>query len=245
MEPEKLGQKISRELQDTIKKVLREYAETLALAILLAIILRIFVLSAYRISNPTMIPSLRVGDFIVGYKLPYGFTIPFTEKKIGHPKPKKNDLLIFRCPNNTLVACVKRVVALPGDRVEIQNKMLIVNGEVAKYAKIDLNLPDLVPQPPVYAVLRESIGGVTRAIYITGSDLKEAFGPYIVPPDHFFALSDNRDGVDDSRTWGAIPFKFIEARAFLTWFSLDWSPTVTEAGSGPRIRPERIFHRLH
>lgn len=238
-------EKISRDLQDTLKKVLREYAETLALAILLAIILRVFVVSAYRISNPTMVPTLRVGDFIVGYKLPYGFTIPFTEKKIGRPRPRRNELLVFRCPNNVIASCVKRVVALPGDRVEIKNKKLFINGVAARYKKLNVKLSDLVPQPNSYAVLRESIGGVTRSIYVTDSDLKESYGPYIVPPGHFFALSDNRDGGEDSRTWGGVPFDLIEARAILTWFSLDWSPTVKEPGAGPRVRSERIFRRIH
>jgi signal peptidase I len=237
-------EKLSRDLRDTIKRVLREYAETLALAIVLALILRIFVISAYRISNTTMLPTLRVGDFIVAYKLPYGFTIPFTEKKIGQPRPRRNDLLVFRCPHNPIATCIKRVVALPGDRVEIRKKKLIINGEAGEYRKLNMRLQDLVEPPDAYAVLRETLNGARRNIYVTDQNLNENYGPYIVPPGHFFALSDNRDDMDDSRTWGAVAFSAIEARALLTWFSVDWSPTVAAEPGGPRIRAERIFRWL-
>lgn len=240
--------KIGRDLQDTLKRVLREYAETLFLALLLALLLRVFVVSAYRISNASMVPAMRVGDFIMGYKLPYGFTIPFTDTKVGQPKPKRNEVLIFKCPGDPTVNCVKRVIGLPGDRIQIIKKKLFLNGMLARYSPLSKKeaaeiVNDLFQKPKDYALLREQIGIMARDIFITGANLGEKYGPLIVPPGHFFVLSDNRDGSEDSRQWGVIPVKSIEARALFVWFSIDWSPTLN--GAGPRIRFDRIFHPVH
>lgn len=240
--------KISRDFQDTLKRVLREYAETLFLALLLAFLLRVFVVSAYRISNPSMVPSMKVGDFILGYKLPYGFNLPFTDTKIGQPRPKRNEVLIFKCPSDPNQNCIKRVIGVPGDRIQIVKKRLLLNGKLASYAPLSQEqaselLKDLFQQPKDYALLREKAAGDARQIFISGTNLSEKYGPLIVPPGHFFVLSDNRDGSEDSRQWGVIPAKSIEARALFVWFSIDWSPTLN--GSGPRIRFDRIFHPVH
>lgn len=235
---------MNRDLQSLIKRTLREYAETLALALLLALVLRFFVLSAYRISTPSMAPNLKVGDFILGFKLPYGFQIPFIEKKVGQPRARRNDILIFKCPYEKSKSCIKRVVGLAGDRIEIKKKKLILNGRVSEYTKLSDRLQkqsrfDLLPFKGSSIVLLESAGRSKRSILVTDQNLSEAYGPIVVPPDHFFALSDYRDDLEDSRSWGVVPNDLIEARAAFIWFSIDWSPTLS--GGGPLIRFERIF----
>ena len=110
---------MNRDFQSLVKRILRDYAETLFLALMLALLLRFFVISAYRISNPSMVPALRVGDFILGFKLTYGFNVPFTSKKVGRPRPQRNEVLIFKCPSELSKSCIKRVIGIPGDRIQI------------------------------------------------------------------------------------------------------------------------------
>lgn len=240
---------MNRDFQSLIKRILREYAETLFLALVLALLLRFFVISAYRISNPSMIPGLRVGDFILGFKLSYGFNVPFTSKKIGTPRPKRNEVLIFKCPTDLGKSCIKRVVGIPGDRIQISKKKLIINGKVARYEKISEQVTsevvkDLIQQPKERVILKESVNGVSRRIFLSSQDLDEQYGPLIVPPGHIFVLSDNRDDKEDSRKWGVVPISLIEAKAAGVWFSIDWSPTLREDGGGPRIRYERLFEAV-
>ena len=235
---------MNRDFQSLIKRTLREYAETLFLALVLALLLRLFVVAAYRVSNPTMVPNLKVGDFIVGWKLPYGFEIPFTEKKVGRPQPKRNQVLIFKCPFDTSKSCIKRVVALPGDRVQILKKKLLINGRVSTYealpkGQLSQATVDLISPPKEAALLVEKSGAARRKILITSDELDEKYGPLIVPPGHFFVLSDFRDQKEDSREWGVVPFDLIEARALFVWFSIDWSPSLNN--DAPRIRWNRIL----
>src|SRR3954462_14298590 len=98
--------------------VLREYVESLLVAVIIAVFLRIFVVSAYKIPTSSMMPTLMAGDFVFAYKLPYGVPIPFTAEKIGVELPKHGDVVVFRLPGNESVNYVKRVVGLPGERIE-------------------------------------------------------------------------------------------------------------------------------
>ncbi len=214
---------LGRELRDSVLRLLRDYSEALFLAILMAVILRLFVISAYKISNSTMEPNLKLGDFIIGYKLPYGIDIPFSEKRIGKTVPARGEIIIFKCPKNLNQFCVKRVIGLPGDRVEIRGKRLIVNGRAYKYLKsVDVPTPSF-STPNAIAILKESQKGQPpRNIIVSNVKETNDFGPYIVPPDAFFALGDNRDFSEDSRHWGAIPLASIESRALFVWLSIEW-----------------------
>ncbi len=237
---------MSREqnIKASIKQVLREYAEALAIAIFLALILRTFVLSAYKVPTSSMIPSLKVGDYIFAFKLPYGINNPFGQKKWGAKLPLRGDVVVFRCPQNPDQSCVKRVVGLPGDRVEIIKKRLRVNGELAEYKRLDPKIIRDVPGNEYYVALSESLSGHSRPILIGENHEKASFGPLIVPPNHFFVLGDNRDSSDDSRFWGSIPVESIEGRAAFIWMSLRWS-SASQRESFPQVRWERLFKRLN
>ena len=126
MELLKSFENLGRDLRDAVLRLLRDYSEALGLAILMAVILRFFVFGAYKISNPTMEPNLKLGDFVIGYKLPYGVNIPFSDAHVGHSAPRRGEVIVFRCPKTPETYCVKRAVGLPGDRVEIKGKRLIV-----------------------------------------------------------------------------------------------------------------------
>lgn len=223
------------------KRMAREYIEALIVAVAVALILRTFVISAYKIPTASMVPTLKVGDFIFAYKLPFGVELPYSDhKKIGMTLPHRGDVVVFKYPGNESVSYIKRVVGLPGDKIAIRNKKLLVNDIEAQYRPEDPKIISDQPGHEFYKVFREILPGGSRTIMINQADETEFFGPAVVPPGYVFVLGDNRDSSDDSRYWGAVPASNIEGRAFFIWLSMDWF-----SGHLPRIRWERVFHRLH
>lgn len=236
----KFDESLGREIRDTILHLLRDYSEALALAIIMAIILRTFVFAAYRISNATMEPNLKLGDFVLGYKMPYGFNIPLTDIHIGQTQPRRGELIIFRCPNIVGQNCVKRVAGLPGDRIEIKKQRLYINGKSAQYSRSDSDYSSLLSDRDQFVVLQEKIGSNKHDILISASKASGDFGPLIVPPGTFFALGDNRDYSEDSRQWGGVSFRAIESRVFLVWLSIEWQ-LMPDDSYESHIRWNRIF----
>ncbi|MCM2282406.1 MAG: signal peptidase I, partial [Bdellovibrionaceae bacterium] len=115
------------------KIVLREYLESLIVAVIVALLLRFFVISAYKIPTGSMVPTLMAGDFIFAYKLPYGVPVPFTGQKLATRPPARGDVVVFRPPGNESVNYIKRVVGLPGERIEIRQKKLFINDRESTY----------------------------------------------------------------------------------------------------------------
>ncbi|MCB0356983.1 MAG: signal peptidase I [Bdellovibrionales bacterium] len=220
-----------------LKKILREYTEALLLAIVIAILVRTFVFSAYKIPTNAMYPTLHVGDFIIGSKLSYGLQVPFSNRKIAVKKPKRGDVVIFKCAKASSGECIKRVVAVPGDRIQIVKKNLFINNQKAEYQFLPLEKSGM-------AKVIENIAGSQRQISITHSRVLENYGPVVVPPQHFFVLGDARDGTEDSRVWGMIENSRLIAKAIFIWMSLDWSEAWAQKGN-VKVRWERIFTKIH
>ena len=239
----KFIENLGREVRDTLLRFLRDYSEALLLAVILAVILRLFVFGSYKISNVTMEPGLKLGDFVLGYRLPYGVTLPFTSIKLGATRPQRGDIVVFRCPDNRSQNCVKRVVAVEGDRVVIKGKNLIINGHKALYAKSKQSFGQSRDSQEIALLTEKWMSNPSREILISSDKKLSHFGPYIVPPKTFFALGDNRDFSEDSRHWAAIPIEHIESRLFLVWFSVEWSANVKGEYSS-KIRWSRILHSL-
>ena len=225
---------------DTVKKVLREYAEALLFAIIFAVIIRAFFVSAYKIPTNSMAPTLQVGDFIFAIKWPFGFSLPGKKQRLGFNPPRRGDIVVFSCPHSRSGHCVKRVVALPGDKVQIIKKNLFVNDVKASYKPLHINQESEQHFATPSAVVAETIFNHTRHIVI-GANLEfENYGPVVVPPDHFFTLGDARDFTEDSRLWGVVPYTSLQAKVVLIWMSLDWRLAWSGDG-GARIRWGRIF----
>ena len=237
------GQK-KKAFDASIKRVLRDYAEALLFAVIIAIILRIFFISSYKIPTSSMTPTLRVGDFIIAYKWPFGFHVPFSsEPNLGFQMPHRGDVIVFVCPDSPSSRCIKRVVGLPGDRVQIVKKNLFINNRKAEYARApDQDLSDFEVTKP-YAIVYEKIDGRKYKITIQNKRGLEDYGPIVVPPDHVFVLADSRDSSKDSRLWGPIPTQYLTGRAQRIWLSLDWSKTWKEGGL-PSVRWSRFFRRI-
>ena len=180
------------------KSTLREYAEAAAIAILLALFIRAFVVQAFKIPSGSMEPTLLVGDHILVNKFLYGVKLPFFQTTlIPISTPERGDIVVFIYPEDKSKDFIKRVIGPPGDRVQMQDKQLLVNGQ---------------PFDDKYGYYDEKAGNPSRS-----------FGPVVVPEDHFFVMGDNRDQSYDSRFWGFVPMDALRGRAFIIYFSWEGS----------------------
>ena len=223
------------ELGNYIRSLVREYAETLTLAIVVAIVIRFYIVSAYYIPTETMAPNLRSGDYILGWRLPFGVNVPFTGYKFGGRPPQRGQILIFNCPKLRSQLCIKRAVAVGGDRVEMRGGRLILNDQICHYQKVSSSLDGVI--------LKETCSPDKEAlIEISDSPEMSDFGPEVIPSGHVFVLSDKRDEGGDSRLWGPVPWSDIEASALIIWLSIDWERPKVE-GSALGVRLDRLFSR--
>ncbi|MEM6455032.1 MAG: signal peptidase I [Acidobacteriota bacterium] len=192
--------------------LLRDYAEALVLAVLLATFVRTFLLQAYRIPSSSMAEGLQVGDHILINKTIY-------RDHLGDPDPpwfthllpvrdvRRGDVVIFRFPRDPRREFVKRCVGLPGDRIEIVDKTLHVNE---------------APVDDFRYTLRGDERTFSNSHFLEERyRYRDNFGPYVVPPAHYFCLGDNRDLSNDSRFWGPVPASHVVGRAWLIYWSTD------------------------
>lgn len=232
------------QFENSLKHLLREYAEALLYALLVALFIRSFVLSAYRIPSLIMAPSLVAGDFIFAYKLPFGIIPPFMEdtNRWGGRSPQRGEVVILSCPGVAEKSCIRRVIGLPGDRVELQGKRLILNGQMAQYESASAGFTSIQDLGDYNVALNESWGGIHHSILIGPRADRENFGPVVVPPGHLWVLSDYRDMGEDSRDWGPVSTRSLEAKAAFIWLSLGWE----EEGRSwfPQVRWSRVGLRV-
>ena len=223
------------------KSTWREYAESIGLAILFALILRGFVIEAFKIPTGSMIPTLQIGDHLFVNKFIYGIRVPFTQTFVARfAEPQRGEVVVFVFPRAeareylagqpiSRRECIdraslekerefiKRIVGVEGDTVELRDNRLLVNGEpvprtfLRKEKTGNYLYPDQVQE-------REELGEGSYTIQWSGGNRN--FGPIKVKPGHVFAMGDNRDNSSDSRCWGQVPVENIEGRAMIIWWSI-------------------------
>lgn len=224
----------------------REYLENILVAVLLALIVRTFIVTGYKVPTGSMAPTLWPGDFIFSYRLPYGVKIPLSKIKIAQNLPDRGDVVVFSYPEQPRVSHVKRVVGLPGDHVQIIDGKLSLNGQSFEYSELDGAVIADLPNSNYLKLVQESGSsktGAPRRVIFQKDEKPSNYGPIIVPPNEVFLLGDNRDSSDDSRYWGAVPMDRIEGRVVFIWLSLNWQKRVWE-NRLPSIRWERTFTDL-
>ncbi len=190
---------------DKKKSAFREYAEAIIVALVLALIIRTFIVQAFKIPSGSMEPTLEIGDHILVNKFIYGVKVPFTTfTLIPLENPKRGDVIVFIYPLEPDKDFIKRVIAVGGDTVKIVNKKLYING---------------VEVPDPHAVYKED------AILPADAQKRDNFGPVTVPQDKLFVLGDNRDRSLDSRFWGFVPLEDVRGKAFIIYWSWDRQET--------------------
>jgi signal peptidase I len=200
------------------KKVLNEI-RIFALMILIVSSLRSALADWNDVPTGSMKPTIQEGDRVVVNKLAYDLKVPFTTIKIfGWDDPKRGDIVVLFSPVDG-VRLVKRVVALPGDQVEMRENQLYINGQVAKQSPVATT--ELADYGRAY-VLAENLQGHTHKMMVTPEiPAVRSFGPVVVPKGNYFVLGDNRDNSNDSRFIGFIERRRIVGEAVAVAFSLD------------------------
>lgn len=217
--------------QTLIKKDM-DWANTVYFAGFVASIVMFFFVQAFKIPSASMRNTLLEGDHLFVNKAAYGFRLPLTQVRfLELNQIKPGDIIVFAFPADspTQVNCggyqygrdyVKRVVAMPGDTVEVKNAKLYINGKEEDlhgyelFEPVSRQLPQETPDPSIYQALWEN-----HALeHEFGISLRDNFGPVVVPQDSYFAMGDNRDNSCDSRFWGPVPRKNIKGTAwFIHW----------------------------
>jgi signal peptidase I len=187
------------------KSLVREYAEAIVIAILLALVIRTLVVQAFTIPSGSMMETLLVGDYILVNKFLYGPTIPVANWRLPAIRdPRRGDIIVFRYPQDEKRDFIKRVIGAPGDQILIRGHTVIVNGQP---------LDEPYVREPQSALPRGEPAGYCGYAY--GCE------PVMVPRDSYFVMGDNRDNSQDSRYWGFVRHDKIKGKAFLIYWSWD------------------------
>jgi signal peptidase I len=176
------------------KSTLREYFESIVITAIIALFATTFVVQAFKIPTGSMESNLLIGDHLLVNKFVYGLHSGLLGKFLPFKNLKRGDVIVFKYPNSPEVAYVKRLIGLPGDKVEMVGRTVHVNGQALeeKYTQ-----------------------------YIDPGSVYEHYGPYQVPQDQYFAMGDNRDNSQDSRFWGFVPRNHIIGKALVIYWSYE------------------------
>lgn len=243
-----------------IKKEFR----TISFIVLVILIFRSSFFEPFKIPSGSMIPTLLVGDFILVNKMSYGLKVPFSdwfgESPIyltGPYEPKRGDIIVFKYPNDTSLNYIKRLIGLPGDRINVTDNQVYVNGEIAPVSPVNTEEASALKQylfkqnneypPEQIDIFETQTGDVKHKIQHFNPPRNYLLPPeWIVPEGHYFVMGDNRDNSQDSRFWGFVPFGNIKGKAFLVWLNLNLPFLQPEGMSYPFLfYPDRIGKLVH
>lgn len=211
----------------------QDLVRTLVWSIVALVFIRSFVFESFKIPSSSMVPTLHIGDHIFVSKFDYGLSIPFTQMEIFRwSVPKRGDVIVFLYPKDPSLHYVKRVVGVPGDKIEFKGRELYINGQKVLLQKVvDAEEIDEAysGEPMDGELYKEEIDGRTHWVRFLPAE-QAGFSKMkqvdVIPPDQFFVVGDNRDQSYDSRSWGYVARENIKGRARMIWLSLktsdDW-----------------------
>jgi len=189
------------------KSTVREYFESVIIAVILALFIRTFVVQAFKIPTGSMENNLLIGDHLLVNKFIVGPTASLLERTLLPVRPiKRGDVIVFKYPEEPSRDFIKRVIGLPGDTLELRDKKVSVNGQ---------------PLDEPYVHFLEPPGTSSEFREVTGNDVRERYGPVTVPPNQYFVMGDNRDNSQDSRYWGFLPRDYVKGKALVIYWSYD------------------------
>ncbi len=220
------------------KSTLREYFESICVAVILALFIRTFVVQAFKIPTGSMENNLLIGDHLLVNKMLYAPTAVLLENEILPIRDiRRGEVVVFKFPMGPERDFIKRVIGLPGDAIRVENKRVYINGE---------------PLEEDYVFFTEPPGNGDEEVFY---DFRRDFMPeMIVPEGQYFVMGDNRDNSHDSRFWGTLPRELVKGRALIIYWSFDGTYLATglmerlkELGSHAwhffdKTRWNRFFH---
>ncbi len=225
------------------KSTVREYFESIVIAVILALFVRTWVVQAFKIPTASMENNLLVGDHLLVNKFVFGPTVsPILRAVLPVRDIRRGDIVVFKYPDEPERDFIKRVIGLPGDTVELRNKKVHINGQP-------------LDEPYVHFLEPASEGQE-----VTSFDVRERYGPVTVPNGQYFVMGDNRDNSQDSRYWGFLPREYIKGHALMIYWSYEsGGEGYADDGLGATIRNlvsvvthfftrtrwERILHQIH
>lgn len=201
-----------------------DYSRSFFPVLLIVLILRSFIAEPFRIPSGSMMPTLLHGDFILVNKFTYGIRLPVLHNKVwANNLPERGDVTVFRYPKNPSLDYIKRVIGLPGDRLEYRDKTIYVNGEAIKQVDLGTYIGKGRDSRMSGAnKRREDLNPIEHDILVSDNRIP-IDDAWTVPDGHYFVMGDNRDNSNDSRVWGMVPEENLVGRAFMIWMNWDIS----------------------
>ncbi|MDR1084889.1 MAG: signal peptidase I [Deltaproteobacteria bacterium] len=194
-----------------------EYGKIIVLSVILALFIRSFIVQAFHIPSGSMIPTFLEGDRVLVNKFSYGIRNPFTNSVwIDIGRPERGDVVVFKYPDDPGTDFVKRVIGLPGEKLEVISGQLLINDTPVGDSKAFYKQTE---RPMFY----------------------RNFGPITVPENCYFMMGDNRDHSNDSRMWGCVDYSLLRGKAWRIYWS--WNPEKSQPFT-KRLRTERLWQKV-
>jgi signal peptidase I len=227
------------------KSTVREYFESIIIAVILALFIRTFVVQAFKIPTGSMENNLLIGDHLLVNKFVFGPTSSTVERTLlPVDAVERGDVVVFKYPEDPGRDFIKRVIGLPGDLLELRDKRVLING---------------TPLDEPYVHFLDPPGASDEFREVTSFDVRERYGPVTVPPNQYFVMGDNRDNSQDSRYWGFLPRDYVKGKALVIYWSYDAGVTDYQEASATetlkdlgsvfvhfftRTRWDRMLHQI-
>jgi signal peptidase I len=228
------------------KSIVREYFESIVIAVILALFIRTFVVQAFKIPTGSMEENLLIGDHLLVNKFVFGPTSsPLERAVLPVGTIRRGDIVVFKYPVEPDRDFIKRVIGLPGESVEVRDKKVYLNGKPLEERYVHFLAPP---------------AGSSEFHEVTSFDVRERYGPVTVPPNQYFVMGDNRDNSQDSRYWGFLPRDNVKGKALVIYWSYEAErEDYQNEGAGAtlkglvsvfahfftRTRWDRMLHQIH
>ncbi len=205
------------------KSTVREYFESIVIAVILALFIRTFVVQAFKIPTGSMEQNLLIGDHLLVNKFVFGPAVsPLERVLLPIGTIERGDIIVFKYPEEPDRDFIKRVIGLPGETIELRAKKVHVNG---------------VPLEEPYVHFLQLPRAESGLHEVTSFDVRENYGPVTIPPNQYFVMGDNRDNSQDSRYWGFLPRAYVKGKALLIYWSYEAErEDYEDAGAGTTLK---------